>query len=215
MSIQTALRLLAAVTALALAAPLALAQRWEFGGGGGASFYTAQSISGSAGSADVKFKPGFGGTAYFGQIGDRVGGEVRYDWFSNEMELSGAGKSFTRSGYTQSIHYDALFYFSRKNAKVRPYVLGGGGMKQYVGTGQDVAVQPLMNIAVLTRTSEWKPLIVAGGGVRFAVGKKAQMRAEVLAFMTPTPNKVVTPVNGSLSGWTFNFAPLFSLSYVW
>ncbi len=200
---------------IAAIAPAAYGQQWEVGAGGGASIYGSKSISAAAGSVDAKFKPGYGFSAYVGQIGNRLGGELRYTWQSNEMELSGLSRNFTMGGRTQAIHYDLSVYFNGKNSGTRPYVLVGGGMKQYTGTGDAIAIQPLGSIAVLTNTSEWKPLITAGGGVRIATGNKSHIRAEVRLFLTETPTKVITPVTGSLSGWYINFMPMVSLSYVW
>ena len=208
-------QILCALAAAALGGGLATAQQWEVGAGGGASLYNTKTIGSPSGSVEAKFKPGYGFTAIFGQIGNRVGGEVRYSWQSNEMELSGLGKTFTMGGRSQTLAYNVLVYFAGREAKVRPYVLGGGGIKQYTGTGSASALQPLLQIAVLTNTSEWKPVVNAGGGIRFATGKKAHVRAELLVTMSEAPTKVVTPVSGSLSGWYFQFMPVFSLSYVW
>lgn len=196
-------------------APAVYGQKWEAGVGGGASIYNARSISATGDAVDAKFKPGYGFSAFLGQIGNRVGGEVRYTWMSNEMELSGLGKSFSMGGRSQAIHYDLNIYTAGRDAKTRPYFLVGGGMKQYTGTGSAVAVQSLGMIAVLTNTSEWKPVVTAGGGVRIAAGAKSSVRAEVRLYMSETPTKVITPVTGSLSGWTINFMPMVSISYVW
>lgn len=198
-----------------LAAPGAFAQRWEFGGAGGASFYNKRSIAAPAGSVDAKFNPGFAASAYFGQIGNRLGGEMRYDFHMNQMELSGLGRSVKMDGRTQSFHYDVLVYFNKMGSRVRPYVLGGVGMRLYQGTSSAGVVQPLMSVAVLTNASQWKPLVVGGGGVRFEASKHVHVRAEFRVNMTQTPTEVITPVTGKLDGWFFNFAPIFGISYVW
>jgi len=214
---MTILRIASRAVLLLAAASLATllhAQRFEVGAGAGASIYNAQSITGAV-SLDAKFKPGYGFSAYLGQVGNRVGGEVRYTFTSNQMELAGAGKNFTMGGRTQAIHYDVNYYFGSKEAKARPYVLVGGGMKQYTGTGDATALQPFMTTAVLTNTSEWKPLVTGGGGVRFNMSPHASVRAEVRAYMTQAPSKVITPLAGSLSGWYIDIMPMVSFSYVW
>lgn len=200
--------------ALVLALP-AFAQQFEVGAGGGASIYNSQSITGGAVALDAKFKPGYSFSGYFGQVGARLGGEVRYAYASNQMELSGGGKNFTMGGRTQSVHYDVLVFFGNKEAKTRPYVLAGGGMRQYTGTGDSNALQPFLSTAVLTATSEWKPLITGGGGVRVALSPRTSLRAEVRAYVTQSPTKIVTPVTGSLSGWIFDIVPTVSFAYVW
>lgn len=205
-----------AAALLLAGASLACGQHWEVGAGGGGSFYNASTINSPLGSVEAKFKPGFAGSAWIGQTGNRAGGEIRYTHFTNDMELSGAGGRFGMAGRAQAIHYDALIYFNRnQRARTRGYVIAGGGVKQYSGTGNDVAFQPTGHIAVLTRTSEWKPLVTTGAGVRFAVAQRLHLRVELRGFFTQTPSEVITPVTGSIPGWVFNFVPSAGLSYVW
>lgn len=206
--------MLAAGLFLALG-PAAFGQKWEVGAGGGGSFYNAKTISSPLGSVEAKFKPGFAASAWLGQIGRRAGGEIRYTFFKNDMELTGPGGRFAMPGRAQAIHYDALVYFNNGRAKTRGFLIVGGGVKQYSGTGDDVAFQPTGNIAVLTRTNEWKPLLTTGAGVRFALSDRVHLRAEVRGYFTPTPKEVITPVTGDLSGWVFDIVPTVSLTYVW
>ncbi|MBE0658034.1 MAG: outer membrane beta-barrel protein [Bryobacteraceae bacterium] len=203
------------VLAFVLCAAPAMAQKWEVGAGGGASFYTSKTVSGPDGQVNAKFKPGAGFTAYMGQIGDRVGGEVRYTMMFNSMELSGGSASTSMSGRSQSIGYNLLIYTNGKDSKTRGYVLAGGGIKQYTGTGNYTGLPPFIRTAVLTNTSEWKPMVTTGVGVRVKAGENSHFRAELLVQGTETPTQVITPVMGSLGGWYFSFAPMFSLSYVW
>ena len=168
------------VVALVCCAAPATAQKWEVGAGGGASFYTTKQVSGPDGQVNAKFKPGAGFTAYLGQIGNRVGGEIRYTMMFNNMELSGGSATSSMSGRSQSIGYNVLIYTNGKDAKTRGYFLAGGGMKQYTGTGDTTGIPPFIRTAVLTNTSEWKPMVTAGVGVRVKAGEKSQFRAEVL-----------------------------------
>ena len=211
---RLSLTLLAAMIAGGMA-PSAFGQRFEVGVGGGASFYNKRTVTGTSTSVEAGFKSGYNFTGYLGQLGNRLGGELRYAYASNEMELNGGGKSFAMSGHTQAIHYDLSFYFNDKKAKIRPYLLAGGGMKQYSGTNSTAIVQPFMSTVVLTNTSEWKPLITAGGGIRVVLNPKLHLRAEVLTYMTQVPTKIITPVQGKLDGWYFDIMPTISLSYVW
>jgi hypothetical protein len=196
-------------------APAAFGQRYELGGGGGASFYNKRTVTGPAASVEAAFKPGYAFSGYLGQLGNRLGGELRYSYASNDMELTSSGKPFAMTGRTQAIHYDLVFYFNDKKAKVRPYLLAGGGMKQYTGTDSTSSFPPFISTVVLTNTSEWKPLITAGGGIRLVLNPKLHLRAEVLTYMTQVPTKIITPVNGQLTGWYFDIMPMITLSYVW
>ncbi|MBL0157190.1 MAG: hypothetical protein IPP47_08830 [Bryobacterales bacterium] len=98
---------------------------------------------------------------------------------------------------------------------MRPYVLAGGGMKQYTGTGGTSIMQPFISTVVLTNTSEWKPLVTAGGGIRVVLNPKLHLRAEVLTYMTQVPTKIITPVLGKVDGWYFDIVPSINISYVW
>ncbi|WP_321477649.1 outer membrane beta-barrel protein [uncultured Paludibaculum sp.] len=208
--------LLTAAGMVTLLSSVAYGQRWEVGAGGGASFYNAKTLTTTSGDISAKFKPGYSFSGYLGQIGGRLGGEVRYSYMSNEMELAGLGKSYTMSGRSQAIHYDVHIYFNKnQEAKIRTYVLAGGGIKQFSGTGSTVPYQPLGNLAVLTNTSQWKPLVTAGAGVRVALSPHMQLRGEVRGYFTEMPTDVITPVSGSLGGWLFDIAPTVSVSYVW
>lgn len=211
---KTVLALLAGL-ALGSMTPAAFGQRFEVGGGGGASFYNKNTVSGGRAEVDAGFKPGYGFNAFLGQLGNRLGGELRYSFASNEMELKSGGQSFSMTGRTQALHYDLLVYFNDKKAKVRPYVLAGGGVKQYTGSGGTNVMQPFISTVVLTNTSEWKMMATAGGGIRVALSPKVHLRAEVLSYMTQAPTKVITPVTGNLGGWYFDIMPTVNLSYVW
>src|SRR5438034_1181486 len=84
--------------------------------------------------------------------------------------------------------------------------LAGVGVRLFRGTGKEQAYQPLSNFAYLTRTQDLRPLITAGGGVKYRLGEHLFFRAEVRDFLTPFPNKVITPAPGAkVSGWIQNF----------
>jgi len=207
---------LSMLVAAVVFAPRANAQRWELGGGGGGSFYNNLTISNPSGNVDAGFKMGFAASAYLAQYGKRFGGEIRYSFLKNDLELKGAGSNFSTSGQSHAIHYDALIFLSKQDTNIRPYVAAGGGIKFYQGTGPDLAVQPLGRTAVLTRTGQWKPMISFGGGVRFRINSRSALRAEVKVYASQAPTDVITPVGAStISGWFFNFAPMVSIGYTW
>lgn len=193
----------------------AAAQKWEVGAGGGAAFYNSKTITGPDGSVTAKFKPNGALTAYMGQVGNRVGGEIRYTMMFNGMELAGGSAKSSMSGRSQSIGYNVLIYTNPKESKTRGYFLVGGGIKQYTGTGSDVILPALIRTAVLTETSQWKPMVTGGVGVRMKAGENSSFRIELLVHGTEAPTDVITPVFSDLGGWYFSFAPMFSLSYSW
>jgi hypothetical protein len=202
-------------TALMLLSAAAWAQQWEFGASGGGSIYGKKTVTGATAAAEASFRSGVTAGFYLGQAGGRVGGDISYEYAKNDMQLSSAAGASVRGGYSQAIHYDLLLFTAAPRIKVRPYLLLGGGMKQYTGTGADVAFPPGYNIAVLTRTSQWQPLLVTGAGIRVALSRHAVLRVEMRGNFTPVPKDVITPAAGAkLDGWLFQYAPRFSLGYV-
>jgi hypothetical protein len=209
-------RIVLAVAAVAGAASLTplRAQSWEVGAAAGASFFNQREITGVAGSAQAKLKPGFGFAAFLGQIGNRVGGEIRYSWFKNDMEIISGSSRTEMGGRNQTLLYDLLIYSGNRKSSSRAYALIGGGVRQFEGTGPETAFQPTGRVAVLTKTSEWKPALAVGGGVRVAASAKTHFRVEVIGLFSQAPTQVITPVAGKLSGWFYSFSPMVAVSYV-
>src|SRR5262249_19885998 len=117
------------------------------------------------------------------------------------LKVSSGGTEYTFSGQAYAIHYDFLFHFAPTEAKVRPFVSGGAGVKVYHGTGAATVTQPLQGLALLTNTYETKGLGVAGGGVKAAVSRRVLVRFEAHDFITPFPRKVIAEApNAKISG---------------
>ena len=191
----------------------AMAQKWEFGAGGGASFYTNKDVVNRLGTAETGFSPGYTATAWLGQDSfGHVGGEIRYHFAKNDLKLSAGGTKIGFSAHTHTVGYNVLIHTQPKSAKVRPYVLFGGGVKIFRGTGAPRASQPLSQFAVLTNTDQPKPYVQFGAGVKVNMGEHLYIRAEFTDQMSPFPNEVILPVqSGSLSGWIHNFLPVFGI----
>ncbi|MDX2149296.1 MAG: outer membrane beta-barrel protein [Bryobacteraceae bacterium] len=217
---MTSRTLFSAILSLAAAAvvPADLrAQRYEFGVGGGGSFYTQKDVTSAAGTVDAKFKPSFAATVHLGQNMYRyVSGEFRYTYQQNSMELSGAGQTASFSGRSHAIHYDLVFHFRPLGAAVRPFFFGGGGVKIFEGTGEEVVFQPLQNYALLTKTRQVVPLVSFGAGVKFKIGNKVGARLEVRDYFSAFPKDVVAEAPGASigGGWIHNFVPIFGLTFL-
>ena len=85
---------------------------------------------------------------------------------------------------------------------------------RFTGTGKEQVFQPLSNIALLTKTSEVKPLVSVGGGVKFSLSPSVQLRLEVHDFLTPFPKNVIAPAPGStVGGWLQDFVVMAGLSF--
>ncbi|HBY61288.1 MAG TPA: hypothetical protein DEH78_15820 [Solibacterales bacterium] len=217
---MTSRTLFSAILSLAAAVALpgaARAQRFEFGAGGGGSLYTNKDVTNATGSVEAKFKPSFAATAYVGQNMYRyVSGEFRYTYQNNTMELSGAGQKASFSGRSHAIHYDLVVHFRPLGARVRPFFLGGGGVKMYEGTGAEVVFQPLQNYALLTQTRQVVPMVTFGAGVKVKVSNKIGVRFEVRDYFSQFPKDVIAAAPGAriASGWIHNLVPLFGLTFL-
>ncbi len=201
---------------LSATAPAAFAQNWEVGVAGGGNFYTSQTITNPAGNANAKLASGYIVSAWLGNnAGGQFGGELRYDYEHSDLKLNSNGTNVNFGGaQTNAIHYDAVLRFASHEARVTPFVTAGGGFKDYSGTGKEQVFQELSNIALLTRTSQLKPLISVGGGVKFQVSSNVQFRVELHDFLTPFPDKVIAPALGSkVGGWLSDLAFTAGLSF--
>ena len=204
------------ITFLALlAAPLALAQKWEVGVGGGGNFYTSQTFTSPAGSADAKLANGIAVSAWLGNNSSKlIGGELRYDYEQSDLKLSSGGTNVSFGAHTNAVHYDFVLNFAGKESGVAPFVAAGAGIKVYTGTGTEQAFQPLSNIALLTKTSQFKPLVSVGAGVKFHVARAVQFRVEIHDYLTPFPKDVIAPTTTSkVGGWLSDFVAMAGLSF--
>ena len=197
-----------------LAGTALLAQQWELGVSGGiglAKNPTVTTATGATGTAG--FKPGLAATALFGNdMYDRLSGEMRYTYRVNNLKVSGGGQEAGFNGEAHLVHYDLLWHFADRGAKLRPFLAGGGGMKIYRGTGTESAYQPASKFALLTKTQESKPLVTAGGGVKYALTESLHLRIEVRDYITPFPKTVVAPAPGAkIKGWLHDFTPMVGI----
>jgi Outer membrane protein beta-barrel domain len=190
--------------------------RYEFGGGVSGSFYTAKDISNTNGSVKAGFKPGIGASMWLGNdMYELISGELRYDYTRQDMKLDGSGGKPVLGSHSHAVHYDIHFHFAERNAKIRPYVLAGGGVKMYQGTGNTASIQPMMNIAVLTATSDLKPMFTFGAGVKVKLNERFMLRFEFRDNISAFPKKLITPVRAEGGdGLVHNFLPTGGISLV-
>lgn len=215
-SSRTKLRMAALLLALVAGSHLAYGQsRLEAGFGGGGSLYTEKTVTSPAGDAQTGLKPGFTVSGWVAQDLYRyVGGELRYSYQMNDLKLTGAGPEYTFGSRAHSIHYNFLVHTAPAGEKVRAFVAVGGGLKGYQGTGDEIPNQPAQDIVLLSKTSEWKGLVVFGGGLKYAVSDGVVIRVEVYDYFTQTPTAVLQPAPGAqLGGWIHNIVPSFGIGF--
>jgi Outer membrane protein beta-barrel domain len=195
--------------------PAAFAQRWEFGGAVGGGFYTSQDVTNPTGSASAKVQSNFIGSAWLGNSGrGRWGGEIRFDYQMGDLHLSKGSQSASFSGNSYAVHYDVLYHFAETEARVRPFVSAGAGIKVYRGTGAEQVFQPLSDFALLTKDQDLTPLASVGAGVKVNLSQHAQVRLEIHDYFTSFPNKVIAPAAGAkVGGWIQDFVPMVGIAY--
>ena len=193
----------------------AFAQKYEFALGGGGSFYQSHTVTNPKGDASAGFENGWAASVAVGNnMYQHVGGEIRYTYLHNDAKLSSGSTKATFGAESHAIHYDFLIHATSTESVIRPYVAAGGGIKFYRGTGTEVPFQPLSNIALLTKTTEVQRLLSVGAGVKVALTNRMLFRVDVHDYITPFPNKVITPAaNSKASGWFNNIVATAGISF--
>ena len=192
------------------------AQQWTAGAAVGGGIYRDASIANSTGSVNAGIGSQIAAGAVVGDDAYRfLGGEIRYTYRAGDFHLKSSSQTATMAGSSHAAHYDLLLYATPRNARIRPFAAGGGGVKSYRSTGAEQAFQPLSNFGFLTRTHQAEPLISFGGGVKCLLTRHTQFRVDVRDYVTPFPDKVIVPAPGAKShGWLHDFVSMAGLSYV-
>ena len=200
--------------ALAATGPAAAQEKYELGFAGGYGFSRKVRIENSTGDVKAGLRPGVLFSVFAGnQVRSWISGEVRYTYRQNDLQLSGTGPEARFDAESHTIHYDFLFS-GGKQGGVQPFVAAGAGIRFFRGTGRETSTQPLNRFAILTRTSDLRPVLSVGGGVRIPVSRLVSVRVEARDYITPFPKEVIAPVPGSrTSGWLHDFVPMVGLSF--
>jgi hypothetical protein len=197
------------------AAPAALAQKWEIGGGGGFGFHTSNDIDRTTESASAKITPGAAASAWITNNGNaRWGGEIRYTYQMGKLKLEQASTKAEFDAETHAIGYDFQWHTRDAGAPARGYIAFGGGVKVYRGTGTETLTQPLSRFALLTQTQELQGMISVGAGIKTRMGKNWQLRLDVHDYITRFPKEVIQPNAGaSVGGWINDIVPTIGISW--
>ena len=190
------------------------AQHWEVGGSAGYGLYRDVSVNNGPLSGKTGFQSGVAFGGVFGNETTRlIGGEARYTYRSNDMRVSSGSTKATAGAQSHAVHYDVLVHAASSEASVRPFAAIGAGIKYYRGTGKEASFQPLSSLVVLTRTNEVQPLISAGGGIKFRLSNRTQLRFDFRDYMTPFPSSLLAlPGNSRAGGWVHDFVLMVGIS---
>ena len=204
------------VAFLVFAAPLCAGQAdlGLIGGFGVPAASATASLGGT--SATAGFQQGEGlGVLVGTNSSNIIGGDLRYLLLFDDLKLSRGGSNVTFGSRSHLIHYDLLIHARARGYSIRPFVAAGGGIRYVEGTGAQQVYQPLSEYALLTQTREVLPLVSAGGGIKFRMTRRLDLRIEVRDFMSPHPTKVIAASPGaSLHGWIHEITPMAELVYV-
>jgi Outer membrane protein beta-barrel domain len=205
----------ACAASLLVMAPSALAQKWEFGGGVGGSFYLSQDVTNGSTSAKAGITTNVASGIWLDEnAANKWGGEVRFDYQRGELSLQSGSTSTHFGGESYGLHYDVMWHATPRGAKVRPFLAAGGGIKVYRGTGQEAVSQPLSQYALLTKGSDLRALLSLGAGVKWQIAQSLQLRLEVHDYITPFPTQIIAPNVGSHAPSILqNIVPLIAIAY--
>jgi hypothetical protein len=204
-----------AVCSAAAMLPAAMAQKWEFGVGAGGGFYSSQDVRLGSSSAAAKLKTNVAVSTWVGEnISERWSGELRYSYQLGDMQLKKDSTEAVFGAETHSINYNFLLHTKPSEAKVRPFVSAGAGIKLYRGTGTEAVTQPLSQYALLTRAKDLTGVVSVGAGVKVKLGTHASLRLDVHDYMSPFPKQVITPnVGANVEGWLHDIVPMVSIVF--
>ena len=196
-------------------APGAMAQKWEFGGGIGGSFYPSRDVTNNSTRASAGIRTNVASGVWLGQnASNKWGGEVRFDYQLGDLSLERGSTSATLTAQSYGLHYDVLWHATRRGSKVRPFLAAGAGIKVYRSTGRPGLVQPLSQYALLTQGDELKALLSLGAGVKWQIAQSLQLRLEVHDYITPFPKELIAPnVGSSVPGILQNIVPMLAIAY--
>lgn len=181
-----------------LATPASAQSNLEIGVLGLISDYNSLTASNPTRSGDVGPTLGYGGGVLIGQtINERWGGEFRYIYSRNDLELNAGADSADLGHQSHAVHYDLLYYFADSDARVRPYLAGGIGVKYFQGVGAEDPFQPGMDLALLTKSTQAMFVGDVGVGVKFRVGSNGVFRIEFRDYITGVPENVITASPGA------------------
>jgi len=203
----------AVAAALLTACAAGVGQEWEINGLAGGGAYRNLELANRFGRATAGFTPGaLFGASLVQHYYRYVSGEIRWTFQRSDLKVASGAETAKFRGSAHALHYDWLIHTQPREAFVRPFFAAGAGFRNYRGTGAERAYQPLSHFALLTRTTEWQPLLSLGGGARVRLSPRISLSAEFRDYLTPFPSKVIQPVGGvRLERWLHDLVPSLAL----
>jgi len=203
------------LAALFCAAAACFAQPFEIGGIAGYGAYRNATVNAPGASATVGIGNRFAVGAVFGEdLYPHLSGELVYLYQDGDPFVSAGAARGNIQGQSHAVHYDFLLEARRREYRLRPYVILGGGLKYYRTTGPEPSVQPLPAIVNLVNRNQVSPLFTAGAGVRYRVADRIYLRVDFVDYITPFPSNLFVPAPGGTDRGIFHqFTPTLGISF--
>ncbi len=190
-------------------------QQWEVGATIGYGVYRDGTIFSNTQTIQAGIRNRFAAGINLGQdYNDYISGEFQYLYHDGHPFLQGTGVKSDIQGQSDALTLNALFYFKSRRHRLRPFVEGGAGGKDYVIAGPEPFPQPVPQVASLTTNDVWKVVFVPGVGVKLRVLPHMLFRAEFRDYLTTFPRQQIVPAPHNTARGIFQqFTPLFGVSY--
>jgi hypothetical protein len=130
-----------------------------------------------------------------------------------QPQLKANGIEVARPGFSNVVHYDLLVHIAPQEAKLRPFVAIGGGVRIYSVSRRDLGQNTLFGYP--RSRNDAQALISAGAGVKYIVAHGLQLRLDFRTYMTPVPTDIFRfPGPVVKHGWLYNFVPSVGVGYL-
>ncbi len=191
------------------------AQNYEAGANIGYGIYRNGSIYSAAGTSTAGMRNRFAAGIDLGaEFSDYIAGQFSYLYHDGHPFLQAPGVKSDIQGQSHALTLELQFHFKSRGHRLRPFIAGGAGAKDYVIAGPEPFPQPAPQIAVLTTNDVWKVVFTAGGGVKYLLRPHILLRAEFRDYITTFPRQQIVPAPHNTARGIFQqFTPLFGVSY--
>jgi opacity protein-like surface antigen len=203
------------IATMLLLSGASFAQQYEIGANVGYGFYRDGTIYSASGTAEAGVRNRFAAGITLGDdFSNYVSAEFRYLYHDGHPFLQAPGVKSDIQGQSDALTGELLFHFKPRDHRLRPFLAGGLGGKEYIIAGPEPFPQPIPQLASLTANDVWKVVFSAGGGVKFRLIPHMLLRAEFRDYLTTFPRQQIVPAPHNTARGIFEqFTPLVGVSY--
>lgn len=198
-----------------LFALVAYGQQYEVGADIGYGWYRDGTIYSSTETVKAGIRNRFAAGIDLGdEFSEYVSAEFNYLYHDGHPFLQASGMRTDIQGQSHALTTELLFHFAKRKRRLRPFLAGGAGAKEYVIAGPAPYPQPVPQVAVLTTNDVWKVAFTVGGGVQYLLRPHMLLKAEFRDYLTTFNRQEIVPAPHNTARGIFEqFTPLFGLSY--